>query len=131
MKLYLFILINLIFINKAFNQVIEIKIEIGAKRRVTKVDVDGNFAGADTVLRESVKRRLGTSKFKGAKKGTYTVRVAYIVTKDGSMADVECIKDPGYGMGAESVRAVKASGKWGTGPVRAAKSPSNAPPGNK
>lgn len=119
MKLFL-LLVNLIFINKAFQNVVEIKIEIGAKRRVTKIDVD--FLGGDTTWRESIKSRINASKFKGAKRGKYTVRIAYIVDKEGNISDVECLKDPGYGMGAASVRAIKACSKWGSGPVRRARS---------
>ena len=126
MKLLLLIFVGLIFINKAFNQnqhraygVIEVKFEIGSKRRITKVDVEGNF-GADTVLRETIKKRLNTSTSvdRGAKRGTYTVRVSYIVDKEGNISDVECIKDPGYGMCTISVRAIKGASKWGPGPVR-------------
>jgi len=97
--------------------------------------LDGKFPGTDTAMRESIKRRLSTSRFKGAKRGTYTVRVAYIIAKDGNIADVECIKEPGYGMGAESVRAVKASSRWVIPergiPVKPAKSSSSAPAANK
>ena len=78
MKLFL-LLVNLIFINKAVQNVVEIKIEIGARRRVTKIDVD--FLGGDTTWRESIKSRINASKFKGAKRGKYTVRVAYLVDK--------------------------------------------------
>jgi hypothetical protein len=134
MKLLLLILVNFIFINNAISQtqrkaygVIEIKFEIGAKRRITKVDVEGKD-GADTALIESVKKRINTSSSvdRGAKRGTYTASVAYMIDKEGHISDVECIKNPGYGMGAISVRAVKASTKWG-GPVRAAK-PTYMPP---
>jgi hypothetical protein len=131
MKLFPLILLNLIFINCAFSQndqtnkrksyggVTEITFEIGSRRRIIKVDVEGDFHG-DTAWRESIKRRLNTLKFveKGAKRGMYVVRVRYIVDKEGNVSDVERINDPGYGMGAESVRAVKASTKWGPGPVR-------------
>jgi hypothetical protein len=135
MKLFLLILVNFIFINNAFSQnerkrygVIEIKFEIGSKRRITKVDVERKY-DADTALTESIKRRINTSTSvdRGAKRGTYTASVSYIVDKEGNLSDVECIKDPGYGMGAISVRAVKASTKWGSGPIRAAK-PTYIPP---
>lgn len=138
MKLLLLIFVSLIFINKAVSQKqskgygnTEIKFEIGSKRKITKVDVEGNFSDADTAFIERLKRRLSASTFKRAKKGTYTVKISFIVDRDGNVSDVECIKDPGYGMCAESVRAVKASSKWvvpeGGIPVRPAKSPSNKP----
>jgi len=123
MKLFLLILVSFIFINKAYSQSdIKIKFEIGRKRKITKVDVEGGPAG-DTASRERIAKRLNSSKVvaKGAKRGTYTVRVRYIVDKEGSISDVECIEDPGYGLGAESVRAVKASSLWKPGPVRVRK----------
>lgn len=135
MKLLLLILVNFIFINNAISQtkrkaygVIEINFEIGAKRRITKVDVADNY-NPDTALVESIKKRLATSTSveRGAKRGTYTAKVSYIVDKEGNISDVECINNPGYGMGAISVRAVKASTKWASGPVRAAK-PTYIPP---
>ena len=130
MKLLLLILVNFIFINNAVSQtkrkaygVLEIKFEIGAKRRITKVDV-GDINNPDTALMETIKKRINTSApvDRGAKRGTYTAKVSYIVDKEGNISDVECINDPGYGMGAISVRAVKASTRWVSGPVRAAKS---------
>lgn len=135
MKLLLLILVNIIFLNNVFSQnernrygVMEIKFEIGAKRRITKVDVERKY-DADTALTESIKRRIKTSTSvdRGAKRGTYTASVAYIVDKEGNISSVECIKDPGYGMGAISVRAMKACTNWGSGPVRAAK-PTYMPP---
>lgn len=123
MKLFLLALVSFIFINKAYSQNdLQIKFEIGRKRKITKVDVEGGPAG-DTARRERIAKRLSSSKIvaKGAKRGTYTVRVRYIVDKEGNISNVECVNDPGYGLGAESVRAVKASSLWKPGPVRVRK----------
>jgi hypothetical protein len=123
MKLFLLILVNFIFINKAYSQnIIEIKIEIGAKRKITKVDVEG----ADTTLEKSIKKRLSSLVFvkkhpkkgkyivvkKRPPKGKYIVRLAYVIAKDGSIAEVRCLNDPGYGMGQELVRAIRKSPVW-------------------
>jgi hypothetical protein len=111
MKLFLLILVNFIFINKTYSQnIIEIKIEIGAKRKITKVDVEG----ADTALVKSIKKSLSSFVFvkKRPKKGNYIVRVAYIIAKDGSITDVRCLNDPGYGMGQESVRTIRKGSVW-------------------
>lgn len=115
MKPFLLILATFIFAGKAYSQnIIEIKIEIGAKRRITSTDVGGNFQGGDTVWRDAIKKRLNTSAFvaRDAKKGNYTVKVYYITAKDGSIADVHCENDPGYGICQEAVRAVLLSRKW-------------------
>jgi periplasmic protein TonB len=53
------------------------------------------------------------------------VTVSFVVERDGSLSGVRCLKDPGYGMGDEAVRVVKACPeKWSPGiqngkPVRA------------
>jgi len=42
--------------------------------------------------------------------------VSFVVEKNGSITDVKCTRDPGYGLGAEAVRAVKAvKKKWEPG----------------
>lgn len=118
MKLFLLIFLNLILINKAYSQnaygKIIIEIEIGRKKKITKVDVDGDFPNADTAWKKRITKSLSTSNFvaKRAKRGKYTVSVAYVVTKDGSISDVKCISDPGYGMCQEAVRAVKKGPAW-------------------
>lgn len=53
------------------------------------------------------------------------ITITFIVERDGSISGVKCLKDPGYGMGDEAVRVVKACPeKWKPGiqngkPVRA------------
>ena len=110
MKLFVLALVNFIFINKVCSQTF-IEIEIGSKRKVTKVDVKGTFADGDTAWKKFIVEKLNTSIFidKGAKRGKYTVIVYFIVTKDGSLSDIRCENDPGYGMCEESVRVIKRS----------------------
>lgn len=120
-KLFLSVLINFIFLTAAYSQTfVEIKIEIGAKRKVIKVDVAAVYPDGDTTWKERIAKRLNTSTFikKGAKKGKYTVRVAYVICKDGSISDLRCENDPGYGMCQESVRAIRLSTKLVPAPVR-------------
>ena len=49
---------------------------------------------------------------KGAVPGTYTVMAKFIVERDGSLSEIRAIKDPGYGLGAETVALLKNSPKW-------------------
>ena len=121
MKLFLLIFVNFIFINKIYSQTF-IEIEIGSKRKITKIDVKGTIADADTAWRKFIMEQLSTSIFKGAKRGKYTVSVGFIVAKDGSIADVKCENDPGYGMCKESIRIIKKSSKLVPGPVRPVRS---------
>lgn len=50
------------------------------------------------------------------------IYVSFVVEKDGSMGDIKLLRDPGYGMGAEAVRALKAiSTKWVPGEMEGKK----------
>jgi protein TonB len=57
---------------------------------------------------------------------TLKVLVSFIVEKDGTMTDIRIVRDPGYGMGKEAIKALKAiktkwtPGKKGGKPVRTA-----------
>lgn len=48
----------------------------------------------------------------GASAGSYQVIVQFVVDVQGNVSDVKVIKDPGFGMGEEAMRAIKKSGKW-------------------
>jgi len=47
-----------------------------------------------------------------APEGTYTVIVKFIVMKDGSLSDIVCETDPGYGICKEAVRVIKKTKNW-------------------
>jgi hypothetical protein len=72
-------------------------------------------------IEKGLNRSLSVNKrAKRAKKGKYIVTVIFIIDKEGNIADVECKNDPGYpesgiGIRDEVVRAIKKSGRWGTG----------------
>lgn len=51
-----------------------------------------------------------------AKKGTYTVVVRFIVTKDGSISDIQATTNHGYGMEQEVLRILKKSKSWTPAP---------------
>ena len=113
MKLFLFILLNSIVINKVNSQlhnVIEIKIEVGAKRKITKVDVEV----IDTALGNSIKKRFSNFVFpeKRPPKGNYSVKVQYVVAKDSSISDVKCLTNVGYGLEKAAVGVIQKSSVW-------------------
>jgi periplasmic protein TonB len=99
--------------------VIEFSKEKNKSRTFAKVQVKGTFPGGDTSWRSYLEKNLNASKVigKGAKKGKYTVVVYYIVTKDGSIADIRCENDPGYDMCKEAVRLIKKTEYWGPSKV--------------
>ncbi len=41
--------------------------------------------------------------------------VSFVINKDGSLSDVQLVKDPGGGCGAEAVRVVSLMGNWNPG----------------
>jgi protein TonB len=48
----------------------------------------------------------------GAPEGSYTVIVKFVVSKDGSLSDIMCETDPGYGICKEAIRVVKKTKNW-------------------
>jgi periplasmic protein TonB len=116
MKHLLLILTCLAGINYTHGQVvIEFSKDNNRSRVFAKVEVKGAFPGGDTSWRSYLEKNINASMVIGkrAKKGKYTVVVNYIVTKDGTIADVKCMNDPGYGMCQESIRIIKKGVKWG------------------
>ena len=51
----------------------------------------------------------------GMAPGNYTVNVKFLVEKDGSIADVKALNDPGYGLAQGAVEVVKRGPKWSPG----------------
>jgi periplasmic protein TonB len=62
----------------------------------------------------SLQRNLDASKVmgKGVKKGKYIVVVKYLFSKDGSISDIGCVNDPGYGLCLEVIRVMKKTKNW-------------------
>lgn len=48
----------------------------------------------------------------GAPAGTYTVKVSFLVDKDGNVSEVRAENNPGYGTAEEAVRVIKNGPKW-------------------
>jgi protein TonB len=69
---------------------------------------------ADSSWLPSIEKDLNRSipANKHIKKGKYIASARFITDKNGGINDVECIIDPGFGIGADLVRALKKSGKW-------------------
>lgn len=51
------------------------------------------------------------------KAGRYTVQVRFLVEKDGSIADVKALNDPGFGLAQGAVKTVRTGPKWVAGEV--------------
>jgi protein TonB len=122
MKLVLLILVSFIFINKAYSQhafgKVTIEIEIDSDTIFTKADIMGPVPNGDTTWKDSIIQKLNTSEFRknGAKKGKYTVIIQYLVEEDGSIGDVKCLTNTGYGMEKEAVLAIAGRPRWKPAP---------------
>ena len=47
-----------------------------------------------------------------SKKGKYILSIVFILAKDGTLSDIQCELDPGFGICNEVVRIVKKSPRW-------------------
>jgi hypothetical protein len=72
------------------------------------VQITGAFPGEDSSLIQTLEKNLDQSiQVKNrAKAGKYLVSVRYLIERDGSVADVNCINDPGYGMCKQVVAVI-------------------------
>ena len=112
MKRFLLILTCLAGIINTYGQngqiVIEVRKDNNKSRIFTRVQVLGAFPRGDTAWRSYLEKNLNASMAiaKRAKKGKYTVVINYVVDKDGSISDILCKNDPGYGMCQEAIRVI-------------------------
>ena len=93
---------------------VEFTKEKRAKKIDIKVEIRSTFPGGDSAwvksIEKSINEAMGVSK--RVKKGKYIVAVKFIITKDGSLVEVQCENDPGFGMCQAAIRAVKKSKNW-------------------
>jgi len=115
MKQLVFIFTFLVCTSNGFAQtVIEVKKDNDPNRIYSKVDVEAGFPGGDSAWRIFLRKNLNPSVLvdNGAKPGTYKVIVRFIVSKDGSISDIYCVDDPGYGSCEEAIRVIKKTRNW-------------------
>ncbi len=80
----------------------------------TKVEVEAGFPGGDAAWRNYLQKNLNTEvpADNGAGEGNYTVIVKFVVSKDGSVSEVSCENDPGFGICQEAMRVIKKTKNW-------------------
>ncbi len=83
-------------------------------KEFTSVQVEAKFPGGQEAWNKYLTRNLDAQAptNAGAPQGNYTVTVSFLVSKDGSISEVQALNDPGYGCGAEAVRVIKKGPKW-------------------
>lgn len=80
----------------------------------TKVENEAEFPGGQGAWGNYLRKNLNanTPVDNGAPEGTYTVIVRFIVSKDGSISDVQPETKFGYGMEDEAAKIIKKGPKW-------------------
>lgn len=95
-------------------QVVEVKKEDDENKIFTKVEVEAGFPGGNDAwvnfLRKTINNDLPTEN--GAPGGKYQVIVKFVVSKDGSVSEVSCENDPGFGLCSEAIRVIKKTKNW-------------------
>ncbi len=95
-------------------QVTEVKKDDDENKIFTKVEVEAGYPGGDAAwanfLRKTINSDLPVEN--GAPGGKHTVIVKFVVGKDGSVSDVNCENDPGFGLCAEAIRVIKKTKNW-------------------
>src|SRR5215204_4355917 len=66
-------------------------------------------------LESQLQRYIEDAASQGMAPGQYTVQVRFLVERDGSIADVQNLSDPGYGLGKGAVEVVKRGPRWEPG----------------
>jgi len=120
MKNFLLTLLCLTCITKSYGDVAksygDIVVEITNEKGniSTKVEVKSAFYVEDSSWVQSIEKNITKSIRVGkrVKKGKYIVTVKFILTKDGTLSDILCKNDPGFGMCDKVVSAIKKSQKW-------------------
>ena len=96
------------------SQVVEVKQSDKENEILIKVEVEAGFPGGEDAWRDYLRKTLNgnTPIDYGAGGGKYTVIVKFVVSKDGSLSNIQCENDPGFGMCEEAVRVIKKTRNW-------------------
>ncbi len=108
------------------NQIVQAPVEVKASNVVAapkeddegkifnKVEVEASFPGGEGAWRRYLQNNLdaNTPIDNGAPEGTYQVIIRFIVSRDGTISDVQPETKFGYGMEGEAVKIIKKGPKW-------------------
>ncbi len=80
----------------------------------TQVEQNPQFTGGQEAWLKYLRANLkvNTPVDNGAKAGIYKVVLNFIVNADGSLSDIKCETDPGFGICTEAIRFIKTTPKW-------------------
>lgn len=80
----------------------------------TKVENPAEFPGGPSAWKRYLEKNLSPDDVinQGAPPGLHTVRVQFVVDKEGNISDVQALNDPGFGMADQAVSVIKKGPKW-------------------
>ncbi|HEX2684285.1 MAG TPA: energy transducer TonB, partial [Ferruginibacter sp.] len=80
----------------------------------TRVEVNPQFTGGQEAWEKFIQENLNSNVLvkHGAKPGKYQVVLLFVVNADGSLSDIKCENDPGFGACDEALRFIKTTPKW-------------------
>jgi protein TonB len=83
----------------------------------TKVEIEASVDPKQWTrhLQTNLQRYIEDAASAGMEPGTYTVQVKFLVERDGSIADVQALNDPGFGLSKGAVDVVKKGPRWNPG----------------
>lgn len=95
-------------------KVLEIKKADDENEIQTFVQIEAGFPGGQDAWLDYLRNNLrgDVPVDNGASAGKYTVMVKFVVNKEGSLSDIQCENDPGFGMCAEAIRVIKKTKNW-------------------
>jgi periplasmic protein TonB len=95
-------------------QVVEAPKQNDEDKIFTKVENEAQFPGGQAAWVRYLQKNLNanTPVDHGAPSGTYQVIVKFIVSKDGTISDVQAESKHGFGMEDEAVKIIKRGPKW-------------------
>jgi len=96
--------------------VVEINKESKPKRILSKVEITTAFPGGDSAWVKSIEEQLNRTvkPNRKARAGKYVASVRFLIERDGSVADIACLTDPGFGICEQVRTAILRStlGRW-------------------
>jgi periplasmic protein TonB len=83
----------------------------------TKVEIEASVDAKQwkRYLENNLQRYIEDARDQGLAPGQYTVQVRFLVERDGSIADVQALNDPGYGLSKGAVDVLRKGPKWTPG----------------
>ena len=95
-------------------QVVEAPKKVDEDQIFTKVEKEAEFPGGLAAFHKYLEKNLNANApaDANAPPGTYTVILRFVVSRDGTISDVQPETSLGYGMEAEAARVIKRSPKW-------------------